>query len=300
MRIKPVPLEALSSWVGRNACLYDLSLDELWRQLFGYSASSQSIDQIDDISVIKCLAQLGSLDVDKVFAMTFAGVCPFSFGKSAGVYYDYVVANRVMLSSWNEWRGKRTVGGEWGAWVSRPTERACPQCIIEDGVYAAKLHWRLPISLTCARHGCWLFECKTFPGQRVIWKEDIKDLRCGVSEELIYFDSHTEEAMSTGWIKDLGGISARSWFRTVRIVIEELTVPKSRLNKIDRDVVQEVKYRSRQDPIIQPQFAFEEIPWLHQRTQLTVAALYIIDEGATGWSTLRPNLSARSSKKNTC
>ena len=129
----PLPDEALSSWIARNAARYDLSADALVRHLLPNEPSSGGVvHAIDDKPVPQLEAALAEATGQP--GMDFA-------------------AHRFQgLSAHPE-----------AAW-SRRQDAWCPVCLFEDvtaqGEVHARANWRLGGYLLCTLHGCLLVsEC---------------------------------------------------------------------------------------------------------------------------------------------
>jgi len=272
MRVDPASGEALSSWLSRIALTYNVAYADLLERYLGVSRSDGDINLTVDSDLIERIAYLTRFPFDKVRAMTFRGMTPFSFGKEVGNFADYVLDQTALLNSWGRWEGITGETLDWQPWISHGLVRACRKCAASDKVIFAKLEWLLPILLSCPKHGCYLEECFITPGRYISWKETRSGKPSAATRLL---DQITYQAMISGVATDYAGAKpAAIWFRKLRTVIEELSAP-AYVHGEDRKIMKALWSKIGEDAPYAVRRTFEKMKWEDQHQILQVAAFAI-------------------------
>jgi hypothetical protein len=161
---QPNPLESLSSWLGRIATLYGLSVkDLLTHNLDLVSVTVPAmLDWDPPEAMLAALAERTGVEVGRLRAMTLAGQVPWLVDALDTQLVDmqeefdtYVRANSVLLAPseagvhqvhhFKTWRG---------VWLSGPSlPRTCPVCAA-DPDRGNSWVWQLPLVIGCGEHGC--------------------------------------------------------------------------------------------------------------------------------------------------
>jgi hypothetical protein len=220
----PAPGEALSSWLRRIASRYGADLDDLVSDLGYWPGGAADLDTCQPEGFARELSGRTGVDVQHIHRMSLSGWSPWLIDQvepGPDTFAAYTQQFSVLLGVGRR-RGREIPN--WLAWrPSRPTLRACPQCIVTaNPPYCYQLLWLLPLTLSCPFHRC-LLEMREKP---VIYFADWerkppipKPARARVLE----MDTRTWQAMATGCV-DLQGrrIHAETWFRLIRTIIDEL------------------------------------------------------------------------------
>ncbi len=225
---RPIEGEALSSWLGRVAATYNLRPEDLLKYDFGYEISTDDLDFNPSDTLLENIMHRSNLSLEKIHNMTFRSWVPFIIDQIDPVNNNfdvYILQYSVLLPV--KARSSPALSN-WRPWLSNPPiVRACQTCITSDPKNAIHLSWKIPIMLTCPLHGCRLQPCITYSSEHVYWKEEeINDLP--VTQEIINMDTRTWKALMTGTV-DLPrhSIQAGVWFRLLRSLINELSLPLS-------------------------------------------------------------------------
>jgi len=269
MRVDPAEGEALSSWLSRIALLYNVAYPDLLERYLGLSKNDGDINLTEDLNLINRIAHLSRVPFDKVRAMTFRGMVPFSFGKGLGSFADYVLEQTVLLRSWGRWEGIAGQTSDWQPWISHGLVRACRKCAASDQVIFARLEWLLPIMLSCPKHGCYLDECFITPGRFISWKVALPGKPSAATR---WLDKTTYQAIVSGVTTDYTGAKpAALWFRKLRTVIEELAAP-AYVHGDDRRIIKALWSNIGEDAPYAVRKTFENMKWQDQLKILQVAA----------------------------
>lgn len=238
--LHPAPLEgeALSSWVRRIAECYDLSVPDLLD--CGLGPGSAAVLQLDlnpTSAVIGLLARRTGVEPERLNRMSLAGWTPWlldTIEPDATAFETYVHQFSVLLPPGK--RPRRTVPG-WLAWIpARPLQRACPQCLADPRRQGLLLIWQLPLLLSCPEHGCLLETCMGFPGLYLEWTSGYTSPR-PASERIRAMDHRTHQALTTGHVRlPRRSVHAAIWFRLLRTLVDELSIPISRLGSHASDL----------------------------------------------------------------
>ena len=224
----PVEGEALSSWLSRVASLYKLSLGELLRYDFGYDVSAYDLDLNPPITLLENIKHRSNLSLDEIHQMTFRSWVPFIIDHletDSNVFETYILQYPVLLPFKSHPSFALT---NWRPWISSsPTLRACQFCIKSDSKIIIRLAWKLPVMLSCPLHKCRLQPCIKPSSNYLYWEEE-KRMDWPVTKETLAMDIRTWQALTTGKV-DLPcrSIHAGVWFRFLRNLLNELTLPLS-------------------------------------------------------------------------
>ncbi len=223
-----------------------------------------------------------NLSLDQIHQMTFRSWVPFIIDHleaDSNVFETYMLQYPVLpfkshpsfaLTNWRPWIS------------SSPTLRACQSCIKSESEVIIRLAWKLPIMLSCPLHGCRLRPCIS-PSSNYLYWEGEEQMDWLVTKEILAMDIRTWQALTTGKV-DLPcrSIHAGVWFRFLRNLLNELTLPLSRTPKysaIIRHIWDRCGYPVRAGlSIWKP---YEHLPLQRQMQTLEAAATAItmIEEG---------------------
>ena len=250
--------EALSSWLHRLATVYEMGADELVRHDLtppGAPALGpiRSLDMEVPSELIATLAERTGVPEQRLRRMTVAGWVPWLLDSlqpepSPGVAFETYVRQDSVLLTFKE-RPHREVTN-WQAWLplnskNRPISRACPTCVepATSGAFQLPLIAQLPLTLTCPQHGCRLepaIGSYTFLG----WEHGETHARAAPGQITVQ-DARTDEALSTGMVVlPRRTIHIGVWFRLMRTVIEELSIPLSKLRVGPRRTIEHIWQRT--------------------------------------------------------
>lgn len=223
--------EALSSWLSRVASLYKLSLGELLSYDFGYDMPACDFDLNPPVMLLENIKHRSNLSLDQIHHMTFRSWVPFivdHLEADSNIFETYMLQYPVLpfkshpsfaLTNWRPWIS------------SLPTLRACQTCIKSESEVIIRLAWKLPVMLSCPLHECRLQPCISFSSGYLYWEEE-KLMDWPVTKAIITMDTRTWQALTAGKV-DLPrrSIHAGVWFRFLRNLLNELTLPLSRTPK---------------------------------------------------------------------
>lgn len=220
----PVPGEALTSWLRRIASGYGADLDDLVSDLGFWPGGAGDLDICPPDGFACELSGRTGVDVEQIRRMSLSGWSPLlidPIGPGSDTFTVYNQQFSVLLGV-----GRRRVREipAWLPWHStRPTLRACPQCIAAaQPPYPYQLLWLLPLTLSCPFHKC-LLEVRENPIRHFADWERKPPVPKSASPAVLTMDFRTWQAMATGFA-DLPGrrIHAETWFRLLRAIIDEL------------------------------------------------------------------------------
>lgn len=290
--------EALTSWLHRLATVYGMDLDQLVRHDLtppGAPApgSIGSLDLDAPSALITTLAMRTGVPTEQVRRMTIAGWVPWLLDSlqpepAPGVAFDtYVRQDSVLVpSKEHPHRGVTN----WRAWLplnskNRPVSRMCPVCVESTTARALTfpLIMQLPITLTCPRHGCRLnaaFGTYAFFG----WEHSNANDK-PAPRQVVIQDTRTEQALRTGTVVlPRRTVHVGVWFRLLRTLIEELSIPFSKLRTRPRRSI-ELIWRKAGHParagIVGAARTYETLPWPQQEMYLEAAAtaIHLVETG---------------------
>lgn len=225
----PVEGEALSSWLGRVASVYKLSLGELLRYDLGYDVSTYDLDLNPPVMLLENIEHRSNISLDQIHPMTFRSWVPFiidTLEADSHVFETYMLQYPVLLLFKFHPSFALT---NWRPWISSvPSLRACQTCIKSESEVIIRLAWKLPLMISCPLHECRLQPCISSSSGYLYWQEE-KLMDWPVTKEILTMDTRTWQALTTGKV-DLPGRSLHAgvWFRLLRTLLNELTLPLSR------------------------------------------------------------------------
>ena len=228
---RPIPGEALTSWLHRIADRYGITVDVLAFDL-GHSLDRDAdLDMAAPPRFVEQLAIRTGVGTDRLHGMSISGYAPWLLDEikpGTDTFLTYTRQLAVLLPESN--RRRRTVKA-WRAWVPIPADRchrACPQCVLESTPpHPYLLTWSLPLTLSCPVHGCWLEHHDGPPGSYYSWHPPWRPPEPREASSAIRrMDARTWQALTSGFV-DLPRrrIHAGIWFRLLRTVVDELGAP---------------------------------------------------------------------------
>lgn len=226
---KPVEGEALSSWLGRVAAIYNLPLEDILKYDLGYEISTYDLDLNPPTTLLENIEHRSNLSLDQIHHMTFRSFVPFiidQLDQAPDIFDTYIRQYPVLLPVKAQ---PSRVLSNWRPWLSDPPIiRACQSCIKSESKTIIRLPWKLPIMLSCPLHGCRLQPCISYSSEYVAWKEE-GTIDLPVTKAVLNMDIRTWQALMTGKV-DLPNrsIHAGVWFRLLRSLLNQLSLPLSR------------------------------------------------------------------------
>lgn len=241
---RPLPHEALSSWVERILRSYPKSARVEVAHHLGLT--HQPIRQLDfdlhDETSVK-LSRATGVAMKRIEHMTVwslreriwgAGSDDDSADGKEGAHYSFLLPDSRFTLTEEDYQA---------AWISkyhRPYSRICGRCLDQDAVPYIRLIWQLPILASCPRHGVLLqFGGLPFEGERVR-PVRLKDPHEETSSPGVRrHDQRTLQAISQGKVSGPSGvIPSVLWFRIIRGIIQELSrplwAPKPKRKMVDK------------------------------------------------------------------
>lgn len=225
---RPIPGEALSSWLYRIADRYGITVDELAFDLGHRLDRDADLDMAPPPGFIEQLANRTGVDTDQLRGMSINGYTPWLLdalepGPDTFLTYTRHLAVLVPESK----RRRRTVTA-WRAWVPNAAERdhrACPQCVLKSTPpHPYLLTWSLPLMLSCPVHGCQLEHHDGPPGPYDSWHPPWHPpAPREASSAIRRMDARTWQALTSGFVGlPRRRVHAGIWFRLLRTVVDEL------------------------------------------------------------------------------
>lgn len=246
---QPEPHESLSSWLKRTGRAYHLTARDLLTCNLGRDGAvvPEDIDQDPPAWMLAALAERTGTSIAQLRAMTLAGwqpwlfdAFPMSLDDAQAAFDTYVRANPVLLapgeagthqvSRWKPW------GGPWlpRYWLLR----ACTACAADPDRGAA-LMWRLPLTVSCADHGCRL--ASAFDVDASVAVNGHPPAPAPVPEPLATLDRYTHDAIATGLVALPGRtVHAGVWFRLLRSLLNEVSLAASTVSAHGRATLEQV------------------------------------------------------------
>lgn len=254
MHPAPVTGEALTSWLGRIADRYGITVEDLAFDIGYILARHEDLDLAPPAGFIDQLAARTGVDPDSIRTMTLGGHTPWLLDQiepGPEAFTTYTRHTAVLLQEDNLRR--RTVD-IWRAWISVAADRhhrACPQCVLETTPpHPYQLMWSLPVMLTCPFHHCRLEHYDGAPGH--YFGGHTQSGAPGprpATPAIRRMDDRTWQALTIGSV-DLPRrrVHAGTWFRLLRTLIEELgttLVECGAAGRLTREVWQRTGHRFR-------------------------------------------------------
>jgi len=233
LHLRPLPHEALSSWVGRLAAAYDMEPGVFLRRALATDPApdDRALDTgAGPPGLAAVLAERTGVPTKRIQAMTLAGYAPKLTGASAPSPRLKTHANR--FGWFLPWAGSTEACPE----PIRPWEaddllagmpRCCPGCLLADAVPYVRLHWRWAWMASCPQHGEALV-----PVVRSPWlaRDHVPREPQRAAPDLLVLD-HVTLGAATGGTARLPGrgelVPGSAWLRALRALLDELTYPRS-------------------------------------------------------------------------
>lgn len=220
--------EALSSWLNRVAVCYQMDIPDLLEHDLG-QGQVNDLDIAPPPSLLTVLSQRSGIDLDRLRCMSLTGWVPWLLDslddQLPAALETYACQFSILLPK----RSRKTrLITRWRAWLpNQPIRRACPLCLNDPVNQVVLLAWRLPLMLSCPRHGCWLESYWGVPGRFLGWENADAAPRTA-SEVIVAMDRRTWQALTMGYVElPRRRIHAGLWFRLLRTLLEELNTPLS-------------------------------------------------------------------------
>jgi len=220
--------EALSSWLQRVAVCYQMDMIDLLEHDLGHG-QVDDLDTAPPLSLLTALSQRSGIELGRLRCMSVAGWVPWLLDslddRLSAALETYAFQFSVLLPKRN--RKTRSITS-WRAWLpSQPIRRACPLCLNDPANQAVLLAWKLPLTLSCPLHGCWLESYWGVPGRFLGWENADAAPRTA-NDAIAAMDRRTWQALTMGYVElPRRRIHAGLWFRLVRTLLDELNTPLS-------------------------------------------------------------------------
>jgi len=235
---RPLPHEALSSWVDRLAACYRLKRREFLRLALG-ADPAPSDGELDATGgppgLSDALAERTGVPPGRIRGMTLAGYVPDLITPSKrqpGLFNAYACQFGWFMSRRHRRALRPEPPGPWLPWraadLMSPTPRCCPCCLVADVVPYVRLHWRLAWMASCPWHGEMLVPLMMplTPALLVHLLEDREPERA--APDLLALDRITLGAATMGTAllpRDGGPVTGGAWLLALRTLIDELVRP---------------------------------------------------------------------------
>lgn len=207
-------------------------------------------------------------------------------GKPGEAFENYLSYGSVLLT--HAERPRRWVAG-WRPWLSAdpkrtPMWRACPECIrlAPPPARSFTLVSQIPLTLSCPEHWCRIEAVLFAHGDYFAW-EKAGTVPVPAPTSVVTMDQLTHTAMRTGTVTlPLRGVHAGLWFRLLRTLIDEISIPPSKLTRRSRETMARIWDAAGHQPragISGAWRAYEALPWPRQQAFLEAAAtaLHLIE-----------------------
>lgn len=236
LHLRPLPHEALSSWVDRLAACYRLHRREFLRLALGAdpAPSGGELDAANLPDLADALAERTGVPPGRIRGMTLAGYVPAliaTSGPQPGLFTAYAGQFGWFMSSQRRSVPRPDPPGPWLPWraadLVSPHARCCPRCLWVDVIPYVRLHWRLAWVASCPRHGEALVPV-AMPLTHPLLAHFLGDYEPErASPDLLALDRTTLGAATTGKALLPGGgpVTGRVWLHALRTLIDELVRP---------------------------------------------------------------------------
>lgn len=285
--------EALSSWATRLAEPYGMRVEELLRHdvappgTDAVSLTRAALDLDPPAAVLLTLAERTGVPLDDIHRMTMAGQVPWLLdtlnpeSEPGAAFEIYVHQDSLLLSAGQ--RGRRPVLG-WRAWMPNavPMRRACPLCMATMPFFT--LVSQLPLTLSCPEHGCHLVPTLGAAGTFLGWDE-ANTQTTPAAEAVRAMDRRTRQGLDVGTVTlPRRPVHVGVWFRLLRTLIDELSIPVSKLGAHTRRTIEHIWHSSGypvRAGLVGAWRPYEDLDWPEQRKFLQAAAtaLHLIETG---------------------
>jgi hypothetical protein len=243
---RPLPYEALSSWVDRLAAAYELERYEFLRAMLGADPppDTAELDGGRRPDLIAIFADRTGLPPERVRAMTLAGYTPELIDTavpSAGLFEAYACRFGWFMPTARRTAPRPESSEPWVPWRADDLldvlPRCCRRCLVEDAIPYVRLHWRLAWMASCPRHGEMLVPLFLWPSLRYLFHEREPYL---ADPDLLALDRVTLDAVTIGKgvLPESGEtVPGGAWLRALRTLIDELVRPVAAIGRWARDEV---------------------------------------------------------------
>ena len=243
---RPLPHEALSSWVDRLAAAYELERFDFLRAMLGADPppDTAELDGGRRPDLIATFADRTGFPPERVRAMTLAGYTPELIDTavpSAGLFEAYACRFGWFMPTARRTAPRPESSEPWVPWRADDLldvlPRCCRRCLAEDAIPYVRLHWRLAWMVSCPQHGEMLVPLFLWPSLRYLFHERAPDL---ADPDLLALDRVTLGAVTTGKgvLPESGAtVSGGAWLRALRTLIDELVRPLTAIGRWARDEV---------------------------------------------------------------
>lgn len=271
----PGELESLSSWVARLATLYRMPVSELVGPNLG--VLTQIPDRLDEHAPAELLAALAAataVPVARLKAMTLPGWVPWLFDsypmpthEGEDTFYSYVRGDSVLLAPGEARRYQVARRRVWrGPWIPEtPLDRSCPLCTAGPQSQRCWV-WSLPLTTGCTIHR-----------RRLLYRGELLTAELAgvdvagipVTEPVATLENYTHQALTTGKVGLPGRrVHAGVWFRMLRTLLDELSLPASGLSAGSARALTQVWQTAGLTPRagIRIWTPYEQLPWSRQET----------------------------------
>ena len=245
MHPRPLPGEALSSWVRRLATDNVCSL----RTLFAHGLEQEDftdgqLDLDPPEALLWALSERTGVPVDRIRGMTVRGWTPLLIDQlksSRELARTYIGQFSVLFepgralpavppSTWVPWHASRRYANPLG----------CRYCLAYGDHKYFRLHWRMPFVMTCPSHRKWLEPVKPSPRNRG-YHCDGDERKSEPPQSLMALDELTLQAVGQGFVlmqhrRLHGGV----WMRLLRALVNEVTSETLIAHASERDVLRRV------------------------------------------------------------
>lgn len=285
---RPIPGEALTSWLHRIADEYGITVDDLVFDI-GYCLDRDTdLDLSPPEGLAEALAIRTGVSSDRIHGMSISGYTPWlldDIEPDSDTFTTYIRQLSVLLPERN--RRRRTVSS-WRAWV--PTagvrhHRACPQCVRDStSPHPYLVVWSLPLMLSCPFHHCWLEHHDGPPGDYYAWREQSSGSEPHkVPPTVRRMDDRTWQALTAGAV-DLPRhrIHAGTWFRLLRTVVDELGATLSECGaaqRLTREVWQRAGYPVRAGQAMWRPFETQTLQKQMRTLEAAAIAMRVLESG---------------------
>lgn len=239
---RPLPEEALSSWLTRLAGAYRLTPETFIETGLGLPAPAGHLGALDadpSPGLIECLSERTGVCLDRIRATTLLGygelllgAAPSSRSASGERFKDYVLQFPSLTPPSPRASALLGSGPEWRAWVCADllgfSPRACRRCLAGGPVPYVRIAWRAGWMVSCPLHDEMLDPVILLPDPvRVHGFEPPR----AVPPQILALDRKTHEAVTTGSVVAPCGerVHAGVWLRALRGLLDELVRPSNQL-----------------------------------------------------------------------
>ncbi|GAA0969683.1 TniQ family protein [Actinocorallia libanotica] len=239
---RPRPGEALTSWLGRLAAVYRLSVGQLLQHNLGPAsallngATADDLDWDPPLALLEALAMRTGTESGELRLMTVGGWVPWladtlDAERGSEAFHTYTRQDSVLLIPGEA--GTNAVE-RWLPWLpaDRPTRRAarriCPVCAAAPDPITP-LTATIPLMLSCPEHGCRLEAEGDIALAAAMGKPPPHRT---APEHIQTLDRLTWMGMTTGTVVlPRQAVHVGLWLRMLRTLLDEVSISTSRLRR---------------------------------------------------------------------